>query len=140
MKKTGQISIDDLYFGVVLDDWSGKNRASLKAYNLFDLSKVKWAVAYWVVSSDDFKKEHDLIAWCFGDVWARCEYEFVVCPWGGLEEDAKVEEVGQKVDTYFMYVKPNEQLLTKMVESVSVASAERYLSAERKVYKNAFKR
>lgn len=134
--KEKKTQLDKLYFGVVIDSLSFsslKNR-KLETYNLFELGRVKWAVAYWVASDDEFKKEHDLIRWCFGDVWGRCEYEFIVCPWP-YKDGETVEEAGAKVDIFQMYVEPNKQILTEMVNSVSAASAKRYLSEERKRWK-----
>lgn len=127
MRKPGQISIDDLYFGIVVEDFNdGEN--FLRTTNLFNSGRVKRSVAMWVTSDDEFKKEHDLIRWCFGDVWGRREYELAVAPLFEVEK-------AKKVDTYELFVKPNEKLLTKMVNSVSVASAKKYLSAERKSMK-----
>lgn len=137
MKK---IKLEDLYFGVVLYDfsWSGKDKRQLKTYNLFNSLRVLRSVAMWVVETNKdskFAKEHDFLSWCFGDVRARAEWEFIVCPWGGLKDDDKVVEVGEKVDTYRMYVEPNAKYLRELVDTVSVSSAKKFLAEERKRYR-----
>lgn len=133
MRKPGQININDLYFGIVVEDANAMGtRDFLRTQNLFQSSGVLWSVAYWVASDDAFKKEHDLIDWCFSDVRSRCQYEFVVCPWGGSSGREIVGEVGIKVDTYRMYVKPNKAILEKMVNSVSLNSAKNFLKEYRK--------
>lgn len=132
-----KVKLDDLYFGVKLfplsfDSQEGSK--NLTTYNLFDFGRVKWSVARWATMNEKERKEifSDALKFCFGDVWSRCEYEFVVSPWGGLGENDKVVDVGTKVDTYQMYVEPNADLLMKMVNSVSVNSAKKYLAEERK--------
>ena len=137
MKKT---KLTDLYFGIVLYEgsWSGKHKQRLRACNLFNSLRVLRSVAYWVVEthkSPKFAKEHDFLSWCFTDVRGRAEWEFVVCPWGGLKNDDKVVEVGEKVDTYRMYVEPNAKYLRELVDSVSVSSAKKFLTEERKRYR-----
>lgn len=129
--------LDDLYFGVRLTSLSydnEKERSELNTYNLFDLSRVKFSVALWVVKGKEFKKEHDFLRWCFGDVWGRAEYEMIICPWP-YEDDEKIEDNGQKVDIFRLYCEPNEQLLRKMVDEVSVSSAQKYLREERTKYR-----
>lgn len=137
MKKT---KLKDLYFGVVLYEfsWSGKDKRQLKTYNLFDSLRVLRSVAYWVVESHKYPKfaqTHDFLKWCFGDVRARAEWEFIVCPWGGLQEEDRVVDVGIKVDTYRMYVEPNAKHLRELVDSVSVSSAKKFLAEERNRYR-----
>lgn len=130
--------LNDLYFGIKLYPLSYSSKDKLKeltTYNLFDFGRVKWSVAKYVTMSEEEKKAlltRDPLLFCFGDVWSRCEYEFVVCPWGGLDENDKVSDVGIKVDTYEMYVKPNAKLLMDMVNSVTVNSAREYLRKDRK--------
>ena len=79
------MKIDDLYFGVKLmplSYGSEEGRITLKTYNLFEFSKVKWSVARWVTMSDEEKKNiTSPLHFLFGDVWGRAEYEFIVCPW-----------------------------------------------------------
>lgn len=49
-----KISIDDLYFGILLYSTSfSKERHRLKTYNLFDSARVKWGVARWVTMADE---------------------------------------------------------------------------------------
>lgn len=136
MKKT---KLNDLYFGVKLYPMSGSigGKRNLVTYNLFGFGRVKWSVAKWVLMNEKERKSlwGDPLNFCFGDVWSRCEYEFMVCPWGGLDKNDKVTDVGIKMDTFEMYVKPNADLLMKMVNSVSKNSAREYLREERKLRK-----
>lgn len=133
-----KININDLYFGVKLmplSYWSQEESVSLKTYNLFELSKVKWSVAMWV-TMDEKRREGitSPLHFLFGDVWSRAEYEFIVCPWPYGDGEG-VSENGQKVDTFMMYVEPNAELLMDMVNSVSVSSAKKYMTEWRKRYK-----
>ena len=133
-------NINDLYFGIKLWPLSFSNInkvTQLEEHNLFDISKVKWSVAKYASLSKKEKENtiNDPLVFCFSDVWARCEYEFVVCPWGGLDENDKVVDVGIKADIFEMYVKPNAKLLMEMINSVSVSSAKKYLAEERKRFK-----
>ena len=77
------------------------------------------------VRSEEEKKKHDALSWCFADVRGRAEYEFIMSPWvGGGEE--------QKVDIYQMYVEPNRELLLDLISRVTPNSAQTYLREERK--------
>lgn len=128
-----KISIDDLYFGFKLPSISyigEAERQKLKTYNLFGSSRVKSSVAMWVAGDDVFRKEHDFLRWCFSDVHARCQYEWLIAPWP--HRNKEVNEIAQKVDVYEMYVEPNAKLLKGMVDRVSVSSAQRYLRDWRK--------
>ena len=134
-----KININDLYFGVVLMplSYSSKEqRTKLKTYNLFDLSRVKWSVARWACMSPEERKTliDNPLSFLFGDVWGRTEFEFVVCPWPYGDGEG-VADNGQKVDTYEMYVKPNEKLLMDMVNSVSESSARTYMREYRKMFR-----
>lgn len=132
------MKLDDLYFGIKLMPLSYGTREegiSLKTYNLFELSRIKWAVARWVTMSDEEKKEiTSPLHFVFGDVWSRAEFEFIVCPWPYGDGEG-VSDNGQKVDAYTMYVEPNAKLLMDMVNSVSVSSAKKYMAEWRKMYK-----
>lgn len=132
------MKIDDLYFGVKLMPFSynsKEGRTTLKTYNLFDFSRVKWSVARWVtMSADERKGVSSPLRFLFGDVWGRTEYEFIVCPWPYGDGEG-VSDNGQKVDTFMMYVEPNAKLLMDMVNSVSVSSAKKYMTEWRKRYK-----
>ena len=143
MKIKEKISINDLYFGVVLSRMSYNSKEEgrgLEVYNLFNFGRVKHSVAVWAAMSDEKRKEKiargtDPLRFCFGDVWSRCEYEFVVCPWGGADENDKVFDVGTKVDTYFMYVEPNRELLLDLVGRVTKSSAKAFLREYNRVYR-----
>lgn len=125
------MKIDEAYFGVCIRDF---NTGKIKSYNLFNSSRVKWSVARYVIMSKEERDSlfSDPLHFCFGDVQGRCEYEFMVCPWGGLNENDKVVDVGEKVDIFKMYVEPNADYLMELVNSISVNSAKRYLRNERK--------
>lgn len=142
MKIKNKMRLDDLYFGVVLSPLSyssQKERNKLKVYNLFDFANVKYSVALWVLMKPEDKaaKEslRDQLLWCFGDVWSRSEFEFVVCPWGGLNIDDKVVDVGVKKDTFSMYVEPNGELLMDLVNRVTRASARKFVREWRRNYR-----
>lgn len=128
-----KIAIGDLYFGVKIPKisfMSDTERSALETYNLFEFSRVKTAVAMWVLSDSKFRMEHDFSKWCFSSVWSRCEHEWLVARWPDNESDTL-----QKVDIYGMYVEPNKNLLKYMVEMVSKSSAKRYLRERRKLRK-----
>ena len=133
MKKT---QLDKLYFGIVLyplSYWSKEKKEKLTTYNLFDFGRVKWSVASYASKTEEEKREvADPLMYCFGSVWSRCEFEYVICPWSGINNNDKAVEVGTKVDVYKMYVEPNAEYLMSLVGSVSQSSAKAYLSAERK--------
>ena len=134
-----KVNINKLYFGIKLFSLSYANeneRTTLKTYNLFDFSRVKWSVARYVTMSDKEKKTllSDPLHFCFGDVWGRTEFEFMVCPWPYSDKDT-IDNSGVKVDTFSLYVKPNEKLLMDMVNSVSIDSAKAYLKKERNRFK-----
>lgn len=142
MKIKERMNINDLYFGVVLCQMSyssPEERSNLKVYNLFDFARVKYSVALWVTMKPEEKARreslHDQLMWCFGDTWSRSEYEFVVCPWGGSDENDKVFEVGTKKDTFSMYVEPNGELLMDLVNRVTKTSAKEYIREWRKTYR-----
>lgn len=125
-----KIDIDDLCFMITvhkLSFSSQRERESLETYNIFQISGVKWAVAKYVTMSGEEKRKRDNpLFYCFCDVWSRCEYEMILCPWPCNKGDT-VEEKGQKIDAYELFVKPNEDLLMDMINSVTVSSAKRYL-------------
>ena len=130
MKIKEKISIESLYFGIKLYpmSYTKGQRQELKTYNLFDFSRVKYAVAAWVIMPEEEKARkknlHDQLMWCFSSVWSRTEYEFIVSPWPGNENDSSI-----KIDTFAMYVEPNGELLMDLVNRVSASSAKAYIRA-----------
>ena len=125
-------SIDDLYFGVrsASGSWSRGDKFTLDVWNIFDNSRVKLAVASWVIETNKdpkFTEDHEFLLWCFGEVHWRCEYEFQVLSWPDHEGDEPT-----KVDVYEMFLEPNETILKQMVSEVSLASAKKYRNEERK--------
>lgn len=130
MKK---INLDKLYFGVKLFPMSYSSRDEIKekglqTYNLFGFSRVKWAVARYVVMKDNEKQAllSSPLHFCFGDVAHRVEFEYLASP------VVHPESACVKVDTWSLYVEPNKDLLMDMVNSVSKSSALKYLREERK--------
>lgn len=131
MSKT---KLRDLYFGVTLfpPDWSGEpERMELTTINIFGSCKVLWSVAKWALMDKSERRQHDFLPWCFFDYCGRTEYEFIISPWPYTDGDL-VEKVGQKVDVYNMYIRPNEAILRHMVEEVSANSAREYLKEDRR--------
>lgn len=130
MKIKDKLKLTDLYFGYKLYEMSytsGEERKII-TYNLFSGSRVLRSVAMWVLMSEEEKRSHDPLSWCFMDVRGRAEYEFMMSPWvGGGEE--------QKVDIWTMYVVPNGELLIDLISRVTPNSARTYLREERKKYK-----
>ena len=99
----------------------------LETYNLFDFSRIKESVAIYRTMNEDRRKEiTDPLFFCFADVWSRCEYEMVICPWP-FSEGELVEHNGVKVDLFELYVKPNAKYLMSLVESVDEADCKKYL-------------
>lgn len=125
------MKIDDAYFGVCNLDFNGE----ISTWNLFDNLRVKWSVAKYVSMTPEERKllSSEPYRFCFGDVWGRCEYEWIVNRWPYSEED-KVTD-GKKVDVFQMYVEPNKDYLMEIVNKISVTSAKNYLREERKRYK-----
>lgn len=125
------VTIDKLYFGVKELDF---NTGELVTRNLFDIGGVKWSVSNHIVNKRVFNSLEDAAFDCFKDVWSRTEHQFMVCPWGGLRDDDKVVEVGQKVDIYKMYVLPNMEYLLDLVNQVDKKDAEKYLAEWRRTH------
>lgn len=132
------MQLDELYFGIKLPPLSWKNRAEwerLETYNLFDCSRIKQSIAIYKTMGDEQRRElSSPLNFCFGDVWGRCEYEMVICPWP-IGNDETVSECGIKVDLFEMYVKPNKDYLMKLVDSVDEKDCKRYLKELRKLYR-----
>lgn len=129
------MKLDELYFGVKLHplSWGSRDeRKQLRTYNLFDLSRVKESIAIYRTTPKD-KKDFisDPLHFCFGDVWGRTEYEFIVCPWPYSEQEM-VSDNGIKVDTFEMYVKPNRDYLMSLVDQVDEEDCKKYLAEVRK--------
>ena len=119
-----RINFNDLYYGICnMDDNTGK----MKSYNVFDIYRVKRAVADWVLMNDERKAEiEDPIRYCFCDVWSRCESEWTVTPL------IPKENQGEKVDVYSMYIEPNRALLMDMLDRVSLKSAREWRTEDNK--------
>lgn len=128
------MKIDELYFGIKLfplSYGSEGQRKELKTYNLFDFSRIKWAVARYITMSEEERKTlSSPLYFCFGDVWSRAEFEFIVNTWP-YSDDEKVSE-GIKVDIWTMYIEPNKDYLTSLLDSVDKTSAQEYLDSCKK--------
>lgn len=117
-----RINFNDLYYGICSMD---QNTEKMVSYNIFDIYRVKRAVADWVLMNDERKSEiDDPIRYCFGDVWSRFEYEWMVTPL------LPKENQGEKVDVYDMYIEPNRSLLMDMLDNVSLKSAREWRTAD----------
>ena len=91
---------------------------------------MKWSVAKYITMTDKEKRQllcKDPLAFCFGDVWSRSEYEFMISPWPYHSGD-KIEDYGHKIDIFEMYVRPNEKILMDIVYRISKTSAIEYIS------------
>lgn len=122
MKKT---RLNDLYFGVVSFDFPTNE---LKTWNLFDLVDIKWSVAKYILMPEEDKKQFNPLIFCFGDVWRRAEYEYII-------NNIVVENNPIKIDIYDLYVRPNKDILLKMINNVSKSSAKEFLAEWKKRYK-----
>ena len=133
------IKLEDAFFGVMRPNLNHKNK--LEPENLFSSIRVLHSVALWKTDPRTHKnalsgEPNDLLSWCFGDTRWRCEYEWVVSPWAGGSDDGE----GTKVDVYSMYVEPNRQLLTEIVDSISVNSCREWLREYNKKHRIGYKR
>lgn len=114
------MKIDDLYFGVKLYD---PNANAFKTWNIFNSSRVRWDCASYV----KYAKEEgviDPLRYCFGSLWGRVQYEFMVAP-------VFTDDVN-KVDIYQMYIEPNRDYLMSLVDSISLRSATQVLQEDKK--------
>ena len=125
-----KIKLDDAYFGVNLYslNYSSLEKRKIETYNLFNFGRVKWSVARYVTMTKEEQEVmlSDPVRFCFGDVWGRCEYEYLVRPMVSDDKD----EV--KTDVFQMYVEPNAKYLMSIVNRITKTSAQKYLREERK--------
>lgn len=116
------MKMEDLYFGIMAPDLNG-NR--LKLANLFGYHSVLFSVAKYVEMRETLLKPvNDPLFYCFGDFWARAEYEMLISDLGSRNTE--------KYDIYELYVKPNAKLLMSMVESVDIKDAKKWLREDKK--------
>ena len=131
-----KLNINKAFFGIQLFSlsYSSNTKRELKTYNLFDFSRIKFSVASYITASGEFKKQYirDPLHYCFGDVHHRCEFEFWIARWGGTTGEEKLKDEAEKIDIYDLYVVPNADLLMDIVNRISISSAKKYLSEERK--------
>lgn len=114
--------LEELYFGVRVWD---PNSNKLKTINLFSSRRVIRSVAQYVLKKSKTFID-DPLFYCFGDVWSRAEWEFMVSGLGA-DPDKTV-----KVDIFEMYVEPNSRYLLELVENVSQSSAKKWLAEDDK--------
>lgn len=118
-----RIDVDDLYFGVKV--WNS-NKNELETINLFDIHRIKYSVAKWVLMDDEARAKWDASMFLFGEVWSRTQFEFIACPWP-YGDNEKISDHGQKIDTFSLYVEPNLPLLLDLISRVTKASARWFL-------------
>ena len=131
-----KLNINNLYFGVKLFPMSYSSKIELnrlETYNLFEFGSVKRMVAKYATMTNDEKKilVSDPLRFCFGDVWDRTEFQFIVYPLFSTDKMINTDN-GVKVDTWSLYVEPNADYLMSLVNSVSPTSAKAYLRDEHK--------
>lgn len=116
------MKLDELYFGVMRINF---NTGKLEQANLFGSLKVLRSVALYATRKSQLHYfEKDPLSWCFADVRCRCEYEMLVSDL----TDCNFE----KYDLYELYVKPNAELLMKLVNSVDPKDARKWLQNDNK--------
>lgn len=119
--RTGRTDINDLYFGVLL--WDPSSRI-FKQCNLFDFLRVKRSVAIYKTHPELFDSFGDLLFALYGDTSGRVQYEF------GMTDPVDGSD-SIKIDIYRAYVEPNRGYLLSLAQSVTVASARRWLKEQK---------
>lgn len=121
------VPLDRVYFGIKLFDDA---QDFPETVNLFEIPKVKWSVARYVAMDEMSRKEFakDPLAFCFFELCGASGYEYLIQPVLGDKKECKIS-------VYDLYIKPNEHLLMKIVNSISVNSARDFLREERKRYR-----
>lgn len=119
--------IQTLHFGVLMPTWNSDNVVT--EVDLFDLGHIRYYAAKYRMAlhkeTIDFELGgSDPLAYIFGDVWSRSEFEFVIRTLGGRAE--------RKTDLFDLYVRPNRIRLLGMVEGCTMNSAKQYLRDYRK--------
>lgn len=104
------------------------NRHTVEPFNIFEDIRILLSVASFktglfdlLYPSEEERKEHWL-RWCFGDTWGRVQYNLLISDPVPAEGD-KPEEV----HIFDCFIKPNEELLFALVESISTKSCEQWL-------------
>lgn len=121
------MNIKDLYFGCLNYDF---NHNRMEKHNLFGSMRVLYSIAIYKTRQEEltnqewFGGEFDPLRFCFGDLDGHVEYEMQV---GG-----PFKEETEKMSLWDMYVVPNEELLMKMVDSVSVESCQEWLKENKR--------
>lgn len=116
--RTGKrININDLYFGIVMWD---PNLGIFREYNLFDSMRVLRSLAIYKIHPELYTQFSDILFAIYGDTAGRVQYEFDIRDIFGKEEPVKM-------DVYRMFVEPNRDYLLSLVDSVTVASARKWL-------------
>ena len=112
------MKIDELYFGIKLVDF---NTRKLQTYNLFT-PRIKRNVAIYAKDKSVLANHSwfEPLSFCFGDMRGRTEYEFYV-------SDVVDGKEQSKADAYEMYVKPNEEYLMSLVDSISEYEGKKWL-------------
>lgn len=107
--------INKLHFYYVQPSFLSKE---LEIYDLFGSGRVAYSIARWAIMTKEERGRllSDQLHWCFGDVWGRTEYEWIISDWPRKENEFKI-------DVFQAYVEPNKKLLLDMVDSVTPADA-----------------
>lgn len=130
-----KIDIDALKYYVTRERPSGGipsgQRVMLEYFNIFDSIRVKRSVALWVANfvPHDQTPETAFMQWCFGDLRGRNEYEIGMCP-NNLIGSENATDVSVRISIYDAFLANNEPVLRALVDSVDVASAERWLGED----------
>lgn len=129
-----KLDLEKAYFGIVLWDF---NEDKPKVCNLFGSIRVLTSIASWRLmdttetgrkNKEYIKKNTSLdgLSYCFSDVRGRVQYEMLVSDVFG-DGSAKGNHNVEKLDTWFLYVEPNRELLMNMVERMSISSCGRVM-------------
>lgn len=127
-KRSRRSKLTDLEFYIPIWD-----NGQMRIFNLFHSSSVLKSVALYKTGAFDkytpFYGEKDWALWCFGDTRGRVEWEFTF----GDPFPRDQAEL-QKMDVYSVFIKPNERILRKMIDEISISSCKTWLSKERRRY------
>lgn len=110
------MDINNIYFGVCYWD---SNKDEFVPFNIFDAGRTRYWLAKYRVHPIQFRRL-SIFSFVFNDFCGRCQWEWIVSNWPKNDKE-------QKLDVWTAYLIPNKEYLTKLMNSVSVASCKRYL-------------
>lgn len=117
------MNLDELYFGACR---IGFDSNEIETFNIFDSLAVRHSIAMWFVYPE-LHKDRDLISWIFIHYKGKIEEEFEVKSLFSKQE-------GIKTDVYDMYIEPNREYLTSLINKVSIADCKAFLVKQRNRY------